>query len=391
MIPSQPTSRSALETVSRALRLFLQSALGRLVLLGLLGWGTFNLWNWVTTESVEEQRAGDSSSPIKIEGLKSFMVRKDDRKHWEVAADSAQVVDNGDAWLALRVTKAVLFREDQPWILMSAPRVRLSNLSKNLDAVGGVKASGPDGFTFETPQARWLDAKKLVEIPGEVRASLREMEFAAPNLFYQWEKGELESVGPVEVRVKGGVLRGKKMKAFTKTRRVDLGRDVELIFTPGVATLPRPFASPAAPASAKPAVATPETGATAQNLMMPRSPLLRATLAVSLAAPPAFLLAQTPTQTPALAAPSAQTPGNVVIDAARSSYTDGNGVAVLSGGVTITQVGKEFSLTANDVIYNKPKIAGERDGKFKSHDAQLNDSRRQTVWRLQSKSALDFR
>ena len=239
MTSPKPTSRSALELVSRALRLFLQSAPGRLVALGVFGWGTFNLWNWVTTESVEEQRAGDTSSPIKIQGLKSFTVRKDDKKYWEVAADSAQVVDNGDAWLALGVSKAVLFRDEQSWITMSAPRVRLSNLSKNLDGVGGVKASGPEGFAFETPQARWLSAKKLVEIPGAVRASLREMQFSAPNLTYQWEKGELESPGPVEVRVPGGVLRGSKLRANVNSNQVQLSGGTELIFVPGVAKLPQ--------------------------------------------------------------------------------------------------------------------------------------------------------
>ena len=236
--PRQP-SRSALEFVSRALRVFLQSAFGRLLLLAVAVWGGWNLWNWVTTESVEEQRAGDSSSPLKIETLDSFLVWKEGKKYWEVAANSAQVVDNGDAWLALGVSKAVLFRDDKPWITMRAPRVRLSNLSKNLDAVGGVTAQGPEGFAFSTPQARWLSAKKLVEIPGAVRARLREMEFSAPNLTYQWEKGELESPGPVEVRVPGGVLRGSKLRANVNTSEVQLSGQTELVFVPGVAKLPQ--------------------------------------------------------------------------------------------------------------------------------------------------------
>ena len=218
--------------------MFLQSAFGRVLLLAVAAWGTFTLWNWVTTESVEEKRAGDSSSPVKIEES-NFLVRKDNKKYWEVFAKSAQVVSNGDAWLALGVSRAVLFRDDKPWITMRAPRVRLSNLSKNLDAVGGVTAQGPEGFSFSTPQARWLDAKKLVEIPSAVRAKLREMEFSAPNLTYQWEKGELESPGPVEVRVPGGVLRGEKLRANVNTSEVKLSGRTELIFVPGVAKLPQ--------------------------------------------------------------------------------------------------------------------------------------------------------
>ncbi len=233
-------SRSVLESISRTLRPFLHSVFGRLALLALVAWGLSALWNWVTTESVEEQRAGDTSSPLKIEVLDSFLVwNKDGTKHWEVAADSAQVVDNNDAWLARGVSKGVLFRDNKPWLTMRAPRVRYSNLSKNLDAVGGVTARGPEGFSFSTPQARWLDAKKLVEIPGAVRAKLREIEFSAPNLTYQWEKGELTSPGPVEVRVPGGVLRGSQLRANVNTNEVQLSGGTELIFVPGVAKLPQ--------------------------------------------------------------------------------------------------------------------------------------------------------
>lgn len=341
--------------------MFLRSAIGRVLVLALAGWGALNLWNWVTTESPAEQSAGDFSSPLVVEGLKSFLVRRDDgQKHWEVAADSARVVDNGDAWLALKVSKAVLFRDDHPWITMTAPRVRYSNLSKNLDAVGGVKASGPENFSFETPQARWLDLKKLVEIPGKVNARLRDMEFAAPNLTYQWEKGDLQSPGPVEVRVKGGVLRGAQMTANINTRQVNFGRDVELIFVPGVVQVPRPFATATPTGGAKPAVFS----SNSRSTPMSRSRLLPATLALAATAP-AALLVQAPIVKPAVAAPAAKTPGNVVIDAAKSSYTDNNGVSVLNGGVTIKEVGKEFSLTANDVIYSQPKSQASAKGDLK--------------------------
>ena len=320
------------------------------------------MWNWVTTESPAEQNAGDFSSPRVVVGLKWFLVRRDDgQKHWEVAADSARVVDNGDAWLALKVSKAVLFRDDRPWIVMTAPRVRYSNLSKNLDAVGGVKASGPEKFSFETPQARWLDLKKLVEIPGNVKARLRDMEFAAPNLTYQWEKGDLQSPGPVEVRVKGGVLRGAQMTANINTRQVNFGRDVELIFVPGVVQVPKPFATDKQSVSAKPAVFD-----AAPSLMF--RPRFLPALALAATAPAAVLI-QAPVAKPAVAAPasapSAKTPGNVVINAAKSSYTDANGVSVLNGGVTIKEVGKEFSLSASDVVYSEPKSQASAKGDLK--------------------------
>ena len=348
--------------------MFLFSVFGRVLVLSLAGWGALVLWNWVTTESVEEQRAGDPSSPLLVEGLNSFLVRNDDgSRHWEVAAESAQVVDNGDAWLAKKVSKGVLFRDDQPWITMSAPRVRYSNLSRNLDAVGGVRARGPENFSFSTPQARWLDQKKLVEIPDKVSARLRDMEFAMPNLSYQWEKGELASPGPVEVRVKGGVLRGAQMTTNTNTRVVKLGRDVELIFVPGVAKMPQPFAATTPTNQVKPAFFDSTAGDSAQlrHILMPRHRLFPAALTVAMAAMPAALLVQTPVAPVAKAAPSAKAQSDVVIRGGSMSYTDASGVSVLSGGVTIAQTGKEFSLTADDVTSNLPANQASAQGNLK--------------------------
>ena len=241
-MPTTPLtpSNSALELVSRALLARLNSRVGRLLVTGVMATGLYFLWNWVNTESVAELNAGDTSSPLQVQGLKSFLVRENGQKHWEIAADSVRVVDGGDAWLARGVSKGVLFRDDQTWITMSAPRVRLSNLSKNLDAVGGVQAQGPEGFSFVTPQARWLNQKQLVEIPGPVQAKLRGMDFFTPNLSYQWEKGDLNCPDKVEVRAPGAIMRGSKLQANINRREIQLGGGVELIFDPSVAKLPPP-------------------------------------------------------------------------------------------------------------------------------------------------------
>ena len=377
----------------------------KLVLAGAAVWAGMALWNWVNTESVAERNAGDTSSPLQIEGLKSFVVRQNGQKYWEISADRVQAVEGGNAWVARNVTRGILYRDGKPWISLLAPRVRLSNLTRNLDAVGGVRASGPDNFSFVTPQARWLDAKKRVEIPGPVEARLREMEFSAPNLFYQWERGDLECAERVEVRVKGGVLRGSKLSANLKARQVKLGQGVELIFVPGVAKAPRPFdaASPAtatpaqtatpqtatpqtatSPAIASPAIASPAIAPAwasydamdaPSNMFRPRfSPLIAvagATAPVLLAQAPAKAAptksapAKAAPAAPKLVAPLAQTAGNVVIRGGTTSYTDASGVAVLGGGVTVTETGREFSLTARDVVYVQPKSQASASGDLK--------------------------
>ena len=365
----QPTSRPprrAAERFGSALRAGVAFWPVKLVLLGLAAWGAASLWSWVTTESVAEQNAGDTSSPIQIEGLNSFVVRHNGQKYWEIAADSVKVVDGGDAWVARNVTRGILYRDTKPWITMKAARVRLSNLSRNLDAVGGVTAHGPDGFSFSTAQARWLDSKKLVEIPGAAKATLRQMHFSAPRLFYYWERGELGCPDRVEVRVKGAVLSGSKLEADTKKARVKLGERVELRFVPGVAQLPRPFTdrSPVAPAST--ATATPAAFRWGERpALMPHLRLLSVPLACALAATPALILAQAPAQAAPAPAVAPVVQGDVVIRGGAASYTDPDGIAVLTGGVTVVQTGNEFRLSAQRVVSSVVKNQATATGDLK--------------------------
>jgi len=93
----------------------------------------------------------------------------------------------------------------------------------------------------------------------------------------------------------------------------------------------------------------------------------RSLFLLSLALPiiPVAVLAQNvlaqnanPTPAPKKAAPSAQTPGNVVIrnsPAGTALYDDARGIAKLTKDVSIVQTGEDFILKAQEATYNRPK------------------------------------
>ena len=212
--------------------------------LSLLGAGALlvALLVWLNDEAPPAKTKQTYVSPLQIENLRSFTIRKDGQKVWEIAAKTVALSDKGDMTIAQNVSRATFFREGQPFLHLKAPHVRLSNLTNNLEATGGVFASGPDQFSFNTPLVRWLNKTKLVQCPQNVRATLRAFEFDAPALIYSWNTGEVLCKQKVELRTEGAVLRSSMLKANVKSRKIELGGGVELVFDPKTANFQQQLA-----------------------------------------------------------------------------------------------------------------------------------------------------
>ena len=199
--------------------------------------GAALLWATWLGEDAPPPRAQQTQTPLEIENLTSFVVRKDGQKQWEIAARKVEVSPRGDQTTAVEVSKATLFREGKPFVSLRAPKVRLANSSNNLEATGGVTGSGPDGFSFHTPIARWINRQKLVHCPQPVRARLREFEVVAPALEFRPAQQRLDVKKPLELRTHGAVLRAPSLRADLDKRQLHLGGGVELVFDPQTARL----------------------------------------------------------------------------------------------------------------------------------------------------------
>lgn len=194
----------------------------------------FGLWNWLSVDETGQPVTQTSDEPqAEIEGLKSFLVRRSNgQAMWEFSARRITIAADGTSTLLSGINRAFLYRNGQPLVQMSAPRVRFSNLSNNLEALGGVNASGPDEFSFHTARALWINSAQIVRCPNPATAWLRDFYFQTPNLSYQWEQGVLTCPQSVEVRTEGAVFRGKNLRATLKTRQIELSGGVQLIFAP---------------------------------------------------------------------------------------------------------------------------------------------------------------
>lgn len=211
-----------------------RARLGRLALLALLvgvgAWG----WQWLSTDEGGQPLAPSDEPSLIIQNLNPLQVRgSDGLPLWEISARRVTVAPDNSATLAAGVDRGVLFRDGKPLLRLSAPLVRLSNPSSDLEASGGVSATGPDGFSFHTARASWLNDLKQVRCPQGVTAWLRGLCFQTPQLVYEWNRGVLTCAQRVEVRGQGFVIRGAKLEATLKTRQIKQSGGIEIIVAPG--------------------------------------------------------------------------------------------------------------------------------------------------------------
>ncbi|PQV65328.1 Lipopolysaccharide-assembly, LptC-related [Abditibacterium utsteinense] len=355
-LPSRPASSSArgatpsifgLGAAPRArLKRFLLLAAG-------LGAGAW-LWGWLSVDESGQPVAQSSDEPsLEIEGLQSLMVRRDGLPFWEFSARRVTTDSSGTSTLATGGGHAQLFRQGQPFLKVSAPRVRFSNLSSNLEASGGVSALGPDGFSFQTARALWRNAEKTVDCPQAVTARLRGLYFQTPRLSYLWDKGVLRCPQSVEVRGQGVVLRGKKLEAILKPRIVKLSEGVEMVFDPRSTQVALPGMIQTAADKNGPRDSSNVSNAMKIRPSLPlgvcltTSALFAAVYAQGAKKPAPKAAAKVP------AAPSTIQNGNVRLNGENGDFNDATGIGHLTKNVTVTQVGEDFILYAQDLLYNR--------------------------------------
>jgi len=159
-----------------------------------------------------------------------FISRENGAKLWQFNADKIEPSPDGSQMFARHVSNGVLFRGDKPILHLSADTVRLNNTSKDVEATGGVRASGSDQFSVASTIVRWNYARKLLMCPSKVEAKLRDWHFVAPHLNFNWSSGELACNSPVELEAPGVRMKATSLVASTKTRHLQLGGGTEMSF-----------------------------------------------------------------------------------------------------------------------------------------------------------------
>jgi LPS export ABC transporter protein LptC len=256
---------------------------------GALLWG---IWRW--TEEPPASKEKDAPPPAVIfENLRSLKIRDKGQLVWELSAKRITADNERGVALAEGVERAVYYRNGQPFMTIKAQRVKLKQLTRDIEADGHVSASGANGFSATTTRALWSHQKQELHCTAPVRAKLRGHQFAAPELRYDAKNGVLRcpkpsraTLGQVQVQAatlsfdtksetlrcpqsvkaqtprftivsngvifenksgilrcpqavivqsSGATLRGGSAIVDTKKRRVKLSRGVEIVASPGAA------------------------------------------------------------------------------------------------------------------------------------------------------------
>jgi len=184
-------------------------------------------WAWRDDELAPVPQA---PQPSFIVEHPSFTNRENGAKLWQFDAAQIEPSPDGSQTFARHVSNGVLFRGDKPILHLSADSVRLNNTSKDVEATGGVRASGNDQFSVASTIVRWNYARKLLMCPSKVEAKLRDWTFVAPHLNFNWRSGDVACNSPLELQAPGVRLKATSLLASTKTRVLHLGGGTEMSF-----------------------------------------------------------------------------------------------------------------------------------------------------------------
>lgn len=190
------------------------------------------LWRFITADDPPPEIPVEHPVGIEVDNLKSMLVRRDGKRLWEISASHIRMAADGTQTVATGMHRGILYQDDKPFLIVSAPKVTLQNRSNDLIASGGLQVQGPDQLRLNTGRAQWVQAKQLLTCPKPVQGRMKSLNFAFPQLKYQVDKGTLSAPGPVEVSGQGLRLRGQNVRANIKSRVVEMTGGTELVFDP---------------------------------------------------------------------------------------------------------------------------------------------------------------
>ncbi len=153
---------------------------------------------------IKQQNAADSLPLTQSENLKVLQLRDaDGNMTFEMSARLITVGINQNT-VADDVSHAVYYQNGKPSLTLSAKKVTLNQLTRNVEATGKVSASGKDGFFVKSERVLWTQKTQELQSPVVVQAGLRGNTFEAPQLTYNIKSGLLHC--PEQSRAQVGQL-----------------------------------------------------------------------------------------------------------------------------------------------------------------------------------------
>ena len=136
-------------------------------------------------DSVSQQNAIDSLPLTQSENLKLLQLRDaSGQLSFEMSARLITIGADHNTATADDVTRAVYYQNGQPSLTLSAKKVVLNQLTRDVQATGNVSATGKDSFFVKSERVTWTQKTQNLYSPVAVKAGLRGNTFEAPKLAY---------------------------------------------------------------------------------------------------------------------------------------------------------------------------------------------------------------
>lgn len=121
--------------------------------------------------------AAEETPLIELTDVRPILLDTEGRKVFEFEVRRAWVSRDGQHYTLEGITKATLFRDDKPAVILRADGGSFDQSTRNAEIHGAVKISTSDGLILETEAIQWRDREGALVIPGAVLIKYDQLAF----------------------------------------------------------------------------------------------------------------------------------------------------------------------------------------------------------------------
>lgn len=166
---------------------------------------------------------------IVAEGIEHIVIRDKGRRVWEFAARKITISPDRKYAVATGMRRAILYRNEKPYLQLQASSVRLNQQTFDAEATGGVTASGPEGIEIRTERALWTQSRRVLQCPATVQVRVRGLTVQTRDVSYDMPQSRLHCPQRIEVQGPRISLRGLRAVVDVKNRRVEFNGGTEFV------------------------------------------------------------------------------------------------------------------------------------------------------------------
>lgn len=180
---------------------------------------------------------------LEAEGARDIVLSENGQRVLQISAQKIVISSDKRFAIATGLGQGTLFRNDRPFLQLSASRVQVDYTTRDIVADGQVAARGPD-FDIQTRRVRWNQKRGRLAWPAGATVVGRGLTFYTPDAFYDTRAQTLHCPQKVEVASERAWLSGPNAVADIKAQRVEIKGETVAVFRPRPGEVPHLLHTP---------------------------------------------------------------------------------------------------------------------------------------------------